>query len=283
MSGVSSRSAWMVGGVLCGLFAGAAPSHAQLYNAGTFKNLTHEQTGPTTVVATGAFFNAEALFASPGQFDTAILTYPGAGSPATLPLTLPTTFSIGPSFPTQAAMDAAYPFGSYTFTVSGALPTAVVTVDYTADAYTADIPQLTATSFNALLGLNTHLSSLTLNFNSFAPSPLATAAFTYFTIFGPTIPGCFGLSPSATSCTIDPQGLAPGTTYNWELDFSDRIESTQEINGSPVLTYTDFDVRTDGAFTTAVPESSTWAMILIGFVGFGYLAHRRSGPKPSLA
>jgi hypothetical protein len=198
-------------------------------------------------------------------------------------LTSPTEFGIGPSFPTQAAMDAHYPFGSYTFTVSGALPTATVTVDYTADAYTADIPQLTATSFNALLGLSTHLSSLTLGFNSFTPSPLATSAFTFFTVFGST-QGCSFLSPSATSCTIDPQALAPSTTYNWELDFSDRVEATQVINGSPVLTYTDFDVRTDGSFTTAaVPESSTWAMMLIGFVGLGCLARRRSGPKPLLA
>jgi hypothetical protein len=282
MSGVSSRAAWMVSGVLSSLLASAASSHAQVNNAGTFKNLTHEQTGPTTVIATGAFFNAEAFFDSPGQFDTAILTYPGAGSPAGLPLVSPTEFLIGPSFPTQAAMDAAYPFGSYTFTVSGALPTAIVTVGYTADAYTTDIPQLTATSFNALAGLSTNLSSLTLGFNAFTPSPLATAAFTYFTIFG-TSQGCSGLSPSATSCAIDPQALAPGTTYDWELDFSDRIESTQDINGSPVLTYTDFDVRTDGVFTTSVPEASTWAMLLIGFVGLGCGARLRTGRKPLLA
>jgi hypothetical protein len=82
------------------------------------------------------------------------------------------------------------------------------------------------------------------------------------------------LSPSATSCTIDPQALSTNTTYSWELDFSDRVETT--VDG--VLTFTDFDVRTDGSFTTAAaatPEPSTWAMMLLGFVGIGYLGRRR--------
>lgn len=33
--------------------------------------------------------------------------------------------------------------------------------------------------------------------------------------------------------------------------------------------------------TSAVPEASTWAMMIIGFVGIGYLAYRRQG-RPSL-
>ena len=43
-----------------------------------------------------------------------------------------------------------------------------------------------------------------------------------------------------------------------------------------VLTYTDFDVRTDGSFTTAVPEPSTWAMALAGLAGLGFAARRRA-------
>jgi hypothetical protein len=33
--------------------------------------------------------------------------------------------------------------------------------------------------------------------------------------------------------------------------------------------------RADIAVTTGVPESSTWAMMILGFVGLGFMAHRR--------
>ena len=255
-------------------FAGAiVPASAQVTNAGTVKNLTHEQTGPSTIVGTGGFFNAEVVFTNPGDYASATLLYPGPLSPQNLPPISPTGFGIGPSFPTQAAMDLAYPFGTYAiFLAAGSQPATVINLpNYVADAFTSDVPQLTAASFNALQGLSTAPSSLTLNFNSFTPSSLTTIAFTFFSIFGSN-QGCGFLSPSATSCTIDPTALTPGTTYNWELDFSGRIESYT----NNVLTYTNFDVRTDGVFQTAVPEASTWAMLTIGFAGLGFAGYRRN-------
>jgi hypothetical protein len=256
-----------------GLLALGSQANAQLQQAGTFKNLTHEQTDATTVVSTGAFFNALADFTNPGDYSSASLTVNG-GTPQDLPLSSPTGFGIGPSFPDQASMDAAYPFGTYVIALTaGTQPAISETLNYTADAYTSDTPQLDAASFNALQGLSTGLTSLTLNFNSFTPSDLTTTPFTFFSI-GNSSQGCGFLSPSATSCTIDPAALSPDTTYSWELDFSDRVETN--VNG--VLTFTDFDVRTDGSFTTAAaatPEPSTWAMMLLGFVGVGYLGRRR--------
>ena len=260
--------------IVSGLLALSSQASAQLQDAGTFKNLTNEQTGPTTVTPTGAFFNALAVFTNPGDYSSASLTVNG-GTPQDLPPTTSTNFGIGPSFPNQAAMDAAYPFGTYVIALTAGMQPAISeTLNYTADAYTSDTPQLDAASFDALQGLSTGLSSLTLNFNSFAPSALATASFTFFSI-GNSSQGCGFLSPSATSCAIDPAALSPDTTYSWELDFSDRVETN--VNG--VLTFTDFDVRTDGSFTTAAaaatPEPSTWAMMLLGFVGIGYLGRQR--------
>jgi hypothetical protein len=252
------------------LVLAGAPTRAQLNNAGTFKNLTNEQTSPSTVSATGGFFNAQAFFTNPGDYTSASLTVSG-GPPQDLPMTSPTAFGIGPGFPSQAAMDAAYPFGTYVISLTaGTQPATSVTLDYTADAYASAIPQLSAASFDALQGLSSGLGSLTLTYNSFSPSPLATSAFTFFTIFG-TTQGCSFQGSSSTSCTIDPHALAAHTAYTWELDFSDRIEST--VNG--VLTYTDFDVRTDGSFTTAAPEPSTWAMALAGFAGLSFVARQR--------
>ena len=258
--------------IVAGLLAVNGPADAQLLQAGTFKNLVNAQTGPTTVSPTGAFFNALADFGNPGDYSSASLTVNG-GAPQDLPLTSPTEFGIAPGFPDRAAMDAAYPFGTYVIALTaGTQPALSETLNYTADAYTSDIPQLAAASFNALQGLSTGLSSLTLNFNPFTPSGLANNSFTFFSIANSS-QGCGFLSPSATSCAIDPQALSPDTTYTWELDFSDRVET--DVNG--VLTFTDLDVRTDGSFTTAMatPELSTWAMMLFGFAGIGYLGRQR--------
>jgi hypothetical protein len=37
----------------------------------------------------------------------------------------------------------------------------------------------------------------------------------------------------------------------------------------------------DGPPTSAVPEPSTWAMMLLGFAGLGFMAYRRNS-KPAL-
>jgi hypothetical protein len=264
------------------VLAYAAPAMAQLTDVDIFKNLANEQTGAAIVSPVGAFFDVGGDFLPAGEFDTATMTYPGPGSPLSIPITSPTSLGYGsPLFPTQAAMDAAFPFGAYDITASNSVTMASdsSTIDYTVDAYTSDIPALTAASFGALNGLSTALSSLTLNFNSFTPSLGASFGNTYFTIFG-TTQFCGGLAPSATSCTIDPQALLPGTTYTWELDFSDR---TTGVDPNGVNQLLGFDVRTDGTFTTAVPESSTWAMMLLGFAGLGFVGYRKTRSAVSIA
>jgi hypothetical protein len=243
---------------------GAAPAQAQVADAFTFKNLTHFQINDSTVVDTGAFFNAGLDSMHAGDFATVTMNYPGPASPDGLPQNSPTNFGEGPSFSDQASMDAAYPFGDYAISASGGTaPNQIITLHYTADAYTGDLPFLAGPSFDALQGLKTSQSSLALAFDSFTPDPSATSAFTFFTIFGSQT--CGFLSPSATGCSIDPRKLAPGTTYTWELDFSDRVESFP--NGT--LTGVNFDVRTDGTFTTATPEPASWAMMLLGFGALG--------------
>ena len=253
-------------------YSGAA--HAELLSAGTFKNLTYEQVGATTT-STGGFFNAGAEENTVGDFAAATLTVNG-GLSTSLPLS-GTEFGISPSFSTQAAMDSAYPFGTYVISLSGGTDGPVsVTLNYSADGYTADIPALTLASYDALQGLSTSLSALTLDFNSFTPNALATTAFTFFTIFD-SDQSCDFLAPTSTSCTIDPSALTADTTYNYELDFSDRIEAT--VDGA--LVYTDFDVRTDGTFTTAaaVPEPASLPMFLtgLGLMGAALYFGRKKG------
>lgn len=186
--------------------------------------------------------------ANPGDFTSVTVTYPGPDSPASLPLENPTEFGEGPAFATQAAMDAAFPVGTYSFEADPGTVTA--SLNYTTDAYTADIPALDAATFAALPGMNAS-QPFTFNFNSFTPNPNATNAETFLTVFGTSFNT--GLSLSATSAVMPANTLAPGTSYTYELDFTDRIVGNS--NGVPTLI--GFDVRTDGTFTTAsTPEPS---------------------------
>jgi hypothetical protein len=49
--------------------------------------------------------------------------------------------------------------------------------------------------------------------------------------------------------------------------------STDDPNGFVNVKIVDF------GFATAVPEASTWAMMILGFVGVGFLAYRRRGQQ----
>jgi hypothetical protein len=247
-------------------------AQAQVADAALFRNLTHEQTSSSVVTDTGGFFNATLDSQNAGDFGSVVLTDPGPASPESLNQNSPTNFGIGPSFPDQASMDAAYPMGTYQFDATGgSAPDQTVYVDYNQDGYALNTPALDAASFDALQGVKRTHGLLTLNFNAQDANGAATSAFTFFTIFGSN-QGCGFLSPSATSCTIDTHALAKGQTYDWELDFSNRIENS----GTPLLG-SDFDVRTDGTFTTGVPEPATWAMLLIGLAGLGGAMRGRRG------
>jgi hypothetical protein len=69
-----------------------------------------------------------------------------------------------------------------------------------------------------------------------------------------------------TSQTSDAFGASgPYTNAGFVLDYV-------EGNGSPAI----LDVKVNGVnLTTDVPEPSTWAMMILGFCGIGFLAYRR--------
>jgi hypothetical protein len=69
---------------------------------------------------------------------------------------------------------------------------------------------------------------------------------------------------------------APGS--NQYVTFSDLI-FTSVVLGSIGQNSFEFDNVTSVA---AVPEASTWAMMILGFTGVGFLAYRRKGRGPTL-
>ena len=73
--------------------------------------------------------------------------------------------------------------------------------------------------------------------------------------------------------------MAAGQSYSFDLLFDDRIVTQDAALNIPLTQF--YDTHTDGTFSTAagaVPEPSTWAMMLIGFGGLG-LAVTRGGRK----
>jgi hypothetical protein len=49
--------------------------------------------------------------------------------------------------------------------------------------------------------------------------------------------------------------------------------------GSASATISDISLSTDGTVTAAVPEPSTWAMMVLGFAGLGFLSYRKTQRK----
>jgi PEP-CTERM motif len=89
--------------------------------------------------------------------------------------------------------------------------------------------------------------------------------------------------------TYDSLGMTPGVyTWNWgsgadadSITF-DIVAPVFAADGTPIANNSilaELPLPTEFTFplTLAAPEPSTWAMMLIGFVGLGYAAVRRKG------
>ncbi len=94
------------------------------------KDIIYLQTSgspPTTPTIYQAFLGVD--FRDPGNFDGATVAYPGPGSPQTLNQTgpdLPNLFFQSPILSSQAALDAAFPHGSYQFKVTNSATSASI-------------------------------------------------------------------------------------------------------------------------------------------------------------
>jgi hypothetical protein len=169
-----------------------------------------------------------------------------------------------------------FPNGDYTFDLTGGTmgPTEFV-INYAGNAY-SNTPELTAASFSALQGLNA-ADSITLNFNAMDVSPNARPGENniFFSIANSSNSTVFNetLLITATSVTIPGGTLLAGQSYTFDLLFDDRIVTLDDELNIPLTQF--YDTHTDGSFSTAagaVPEPSTWSILLVGFVGLGFAA-----------
>jgi hypothetical protein len=275
-----------IGLAVAGLIATVGLARAQVTEADVGINPTFEQTGPTTVTSTGGFFSGRAFVASASDFSGGTLTYGGSGSPQTLsyvPADVAWEYGLGDA--SFSDLQTAFPNGGYEFDLTGGtMGPATVSLNFDGDAY-SNTPQLAAASFSALQGLNA-AAPITLDFNPMDVSPNATpgANNIFFSIVNSSNSTVFNetLLTTDTSVTIPGGVLASGQSYSFDLLFDDRI-----VDSSGAFLKTQFyDTHTDGTFSTAagaVPEPSTWAMMLMGFVGLGFAASLRGRKQGAAA
>ena len=93
--------------------------------------------------------------------------------------------------------------------------------------------------------------------------------------------GSLGGDPFATTPYLNTAtGANPGSFSGWMLEnFTFTANASSELLsflavGTPAANLPPFALL-DGVSLTAVPEPSTWAMMLVGFGGLGYAAYRR--------
>jgi hypothetical protein len=263
----------LLGFAAAGFVVAVGAAQAQITSADVGVNPTYEQTD-MGVASTGGFFSARAFFTSSTDFSGGTLTYGGSGSPAALSyVPADVALELGDSNSSFPVLQSLYPVGDYTFDLTGGtMGPASLTMDYVGDTYAASPPELDAASYSALQGMNA-ADPLTVDFNSFETTGSPTNSDIVFTVLNSSFVPVWTsfLLSTATDVTIPGGTLAAGQSYTFDLLFSSQIGGTA---GDPFTITQFYDTHTDGSFFTAVPEPSTWAMMLVGFAGLGYVGYR---------
>ncbi len=200
---------------LIGGLSGAAQAGLVTVDLGKALQQTQVSSGGA-MANTNDYFAARAFYQNTGDFNNATLTYPGPASPAAMS-DVPGTYTFlngataagyyitqSPSYSTQAALDSAYPFGSYTYGLTGGTGgPAASTINYSSNLYTANAPTLTAASFTGLQGANPGLP-INVGFAAMQDNPGFSAGDSHY-VFLDVFTSGFGADVYSTFS--DPAGL----------------------------------------------------------------------------
>ena len=261
------------------LLASTTAAHAAINNYALFRvgSFTQNSTAaPTT--ADGYFFSDRAFVDSADDFDGASLTDPRPRSPTALTLVsdpVSPFLNFGSPFdPTQAALDADFPAGTYSTTATNSITNATQTVSVgvtNLNVFSHTIPARTPAGYTAIPNINP-TADTNIAVNTFRPDDAANESDIFFTLFdtaGNSVFDAGFLTSDTTGITLPAGTLLPNTPYTYTLIFSDRINS---IDPDGIFDDLGYDLSTSGAFTTA-PEPATLGLLSIA--GLSLLLKRR--------
>ena len=101
-----------------------------------------------------------------------------------------------------------------------------------------------------------------------------------------------GLSPYSLSASFDGTTVFSVSANSNTRGTNGWVQETFDVTGINGLNTVSFSfsdssrsqgsIGLDSVSVAAVPEPSTWAMIMLGFAGIGFMAYRRKGNTPAL-
>jgi hypothetical protein len=121
---------------------------------------------------------------------------------------------------------------------------------------------VTATAFDFFDGVQ-HITNLTANASEFE---FSTGSSGHITAWGLSVFN--GLGDPSGGTIESTSGILPGPSFDFAFQFFSHSNTGQGGESGDPGTWT-------GPIASDVPEPSTWAMMIVGFVGIGFMAHRR--------
>jgi hypothetical protein len=245
----------------------ATPARADITFYNLFKVAGYSQTSDAQPVTPNGFFGTVGVDAdTPGDLSGGQVTSSSPLSPMTLSGSDTSLVSYTPSYGSLAALDAALPNGTYTYTLSGGTfdgASATLTTP-ASDAFASAVPYFTNNAFTALQGVSAS-SAINLTWNPYATPAGVNQPLTFIGITqvsnNQSVFGMVG-DNNFTSTTVAANTLQAGTTYDLDIVYSARIASVPDNGFGDATAFTAYDIRTDLIFTTAVPEPSS--LVLLG-------------------
>jgi hypothetical protein len=248
-----------------------APADAAVTYFRWFKTANYIQTSVVQPLTPHYYGDVDVIFDNPLDLTGGTVTSSSSFSPMHLSKSSPTFANYEMTFTFLAGLDVNFPnSSSYSYNIIGGLlgnQSASLTPP-PSDLFPTAVPFLTGTGYEDLQGMNSSVP-LSLTWSGFTPvaginTPLIFLDITR--VSDGQVQFERRGDNTLNSVLIPAQTLAPGTTYDLDLVYDNRID-TAGAGFTNATSEIAFDTRTDVTFTTsATPEPSTAALLVIGCV-----------------